>query len=727
MEKLKPIVKTWLPSLLMMLLLGGGVGIAIQANAVLRAEEEKKKREEEAAKASGKPKVIYTCSMDPQIRWDHPGQCPICSMDLIPVSGEAGIAITLEPRYLQLAGILTAPVLHRALRREIRTVGVFEPDETRRKTVPAWVGGRLDRLFVAYTGQKVEVGEPLAIMYSQELLRSREELLLALSEVARAKEEKLGPRETGRVAAALEAARSRLLRLGLTAEQVQRMEAEGNPVPGIEIPAPTGGTVLHKNVEEGDYVHPGHVLFHIADLSVLWFVLDVYENELTSLRVGQEVYFEPGAYPGERVRGFITFIDPVVDPRKRTVRVRVPVDNSHGRFKPGMFAKARILVDLGPDGEPLTPSLGTHACPRHPEIVAGEGGTCPLDGEELVTRSVPDLPPAPYACSMECDHFEHAGPCPVCGMKMAPLPPGVEERRSHICLLHLGEESREGGDCPVDGTPMVPYVRRVGRALAIPREALITLGTRHFVYEKVGQGKFEPREISVGPMTGRYAPLLMVPRTGQFYPHLQTVRRGDSIVVGGAYYLDSQLQLQGKLSIFSPTLPALEALAPAERFLAAYFQAGRALARDRFDRGPHHFETMRAALGKVLEVKAPAMSHGEKPTLELQAHFRHMAPALEAAEPSSMAGARKGLAALGKGMRMYVEEVHPGIYGGVKLHLFEDPETGHVWVQDDEDPAHPFRGKAGVKFARKIELGGGASDEKASQGSGSKGGGHAHH
>ncbi|MHC4599369.1 MAG: efflux RND transporter periplasmic adaptor subunit, partial [Planctomycetota bacterium] len=406
MAALKKILRKWLPAFLLMAFIGGVHGVAIRANAVLRAEEKKKKEEEEAAKAAGKPKVIYTCSMDPQIRWDHPGLCPICSMELTPMTGEAGIGITLQPRYLQLADVRTAPVVHRALRREIRTVGMFEPDETKRKTVPAWIGGRLDRLLVDHTGQTVTKGEPLALIYSPELLRSRDEFLLARAEVVRAEAEGLGEGERSRLREALEAARSRLRRFGLSEEQVRRMETSENPRPRFEVLAPMGGTVLHKNVREGEYVHPGHVLYHVADLSTLWLVLDVYENELASLRVGQEVVFEPGPYPGERVGGFVTFIEPAVDPKRRTVRVRVPVDNREGRFRPSMFVKARIRVDLGPAGEVLTPTLGSHACPRHPEVISGEAGTCPLDGEPLTTRSEVALPAAPFACSMECAHFD---------------------------------------------------------------------------------------------------------------------------------------------------------------------------------------------------------------------------------------------------------------------------------------------------------------------------------
>jgi hypothetical protein len=314
-------------------------------------------------------------------------------------------------------------------------------------------------------------------------------------------------------------------------------------------------------------------------------------------------------------------------------------------------------------------------------------------------------------------------------MKMDSIPPGVELRKSYVCLLHPEERAEEPGNCPIDGNPLIPYSRQVGRALAIPREGLLTIGTRHFVFEKVGEGKFEPREISIGPTTNRFAPLIIVPRTGQYYPHLQTVRRGDSIVMTGAYYLDSQLQLQGKLSIFAPTLPALEALAPAERFLSEYFLAGRALSDDRVKGFDRRLERMREVMKEALAVQVHSSAHGARPTGELQAHFRHMEPGLHADSPDSIKGARKIFAALGEGMKMYVEKVHSKIYGASKIHLFKDPETGEIWAQGEKKPANPFRGKAGLEVAEKIK---GDKEEEgegdAGEGSGTKGGGaHAHH
>ncbi|MHC5036501.1 MAG: efflux RND transporter periplasmic adaptor subunit [Planctomycetota bacterium] len=725
MKNGKGIVRRWLPAFLLMAFIGGIHGIAIRANARMKAEARKKEEAEKAAKAEGKPKVIWTCSMDPQIRWDHPGLCPICSMDLIPVSGEAGIGIKLEPRYLQLAGVRTAPVIHRELHREVRTVGIFEADETKRKTVSAWIGGRLERLFVDHTGQEVRAGAPVALIYSPELIRSRDEFLLAKAEALRAGRENPEEGEKARVKAALDAARSRLLRFGLSEEQIREMESGKNLSPHLKVLAPLGGTVLHKNVQEGDTVPRGHVLYHIADLSTLWLILDVYENELPALRVGQNVIFEPGAYPGERIRGFVTFIDPTVDTKRRTIRVRVPVDNREGRFRPGMFVKARIRVDLGPSGEVLTPTLGGYACPRHPEVIADEPGTCPLGGAALAARPEIPLPAGFHACEMECGHYDQPGPCPVCGMKMLALEPGVETRPAYVCLLHPEERGAEPGPCAIDGKKKVRHTRRVGRALAVPREGLLTIGTRHFVFERVETGKFEPREILVGPLTKRFAPLRILPQLGTIYPHLQTVRRGDAIVVAGAYFLDSQLQLQGKLSVFAPTLPALQALAPTEIFLNEYFLASRGLSEDRLGTFGARHGRMVSALKEVLQAGFPPQAHGAEPTRKLQEHVRHMAPALEAAPPDTLAGARKIIAGLGEGMRMLVEQVHRGIYGAGEIHLFRDPVSGSIWAQREEEPANPFRGKAGKDMAERI----GEPREKG-QGKGEPTGGgaaHAHH
>jgi Cu(I)/Ag(I) efflux system membrane fusion protein len=138
-------------------------------------------------------------------------------------------------------------------------------------------------------------------------------------------------------------------------------------------------------VEEGSYVQTGIPLFHIADLRKLWLLLDAYESDLMWLRLGQKVEFSVEAYPGEQFSGSVSFIDPVVNPQTRTVKVRVIIVNNDGRLKPDMFVKALVKASLSTSGAVKNTALrGKWLCPMHPQIVKNEAGTCDICGMPLV-------------------------------------------------------------------------------------------------------------------------------------------------------------------------------------------------------------------------------------------------------------------------------------------------------------------------------------------------------
>ncbi len=273
----------------------------------------------------------WTCSMHPQIRQPRPGQCPICGMDLIPVAApEAGD--TLAPRQLrlspaaqELASIQTAPVERRFAPVETRMVGKIAVDETQVRSITAWVAGRIDRLYVDYTGVRVEKGDHIAYLYSPELLTAQEELIQALRARARLVDSGTSVGQTAQ--ATVEAAREKLRLLGLKEEQIERVERERQASDHLTIYAPTGGVVIEKHLSEGAYVQTGTPIYTIADLSRLWLELQAYESDMSWIHYGQAVEFSAEAYPGEVFSGQISFVDPVLDERTRTVRVRVNVAN----------------------------------------------------------------------------------------------------------------------------------------------------------------------------------------------------------------------------------------------------------------------------------------------------------------------------------------------------------------------------------------------------------------
>jgi len=209
--------------------------------------------------------------------------------------------------------------------------------------VTPWTAGRIDALRVRVTGTEIGRGQVVAKLYSPEIYAAMRDLVLAGQQA-----EKLAKGLHGSAAlagSALESARERLRLLGVPDEQIQRVETTGAAPRHVEIRSPFSGTVLERRVEEGDYVSAGTPLFDIADLTRVWIQIDAYESDLPHIQVGQEVLVSVESLPEEPFVGKIAFIDPVVDKRMRTTRVRVEVDNKSGQLRPGMFAEA--VVEAG--------------------------------------------------------------------------------------------------------------------------------------------------------------------------------------------------------------------------------------------------------------------------------------------------------------------------------------------------------------------------------------------
>jgi Cu(I)/Ag(I) efflux system membrane fusion protein len=334
----------------------------------------------------------WTCSMHPQIQLPDPGPCPICGMDLIPVgssaSGPAGPrSLTLSASAQALAEIQTTAVERRTVRSTIRTFGKLEADETRIREIAARVSGRIDRLYINFTGVLVSAGQKLFDLYSPALFSAQEELLQAMK--AAEDLNRSGLESTRRSAArTVEAARERLRLWGLTPDQIQDIESNGTAKDHITIVAPISGIVLQRNALAGSYVQSGMSIYTIGDLSVLWLRLDVYESDLPWLALGQEVEFQAQAFPGETFAGTVSFIDPVLDERSRSVKVRVVVDNPEAKLKPGMFVRAAVQAEVrGEDGElplvvPSTAPLVTGT--RAVVYVAESGHPGQYHGREVV-------------------------------------------------------------------------------------------------------------------------------------------------------------------------------------------------------------------------------------------------------------------------------------------------------------------------------------------------------
>lgn len=316
----------------------------------------------------------WTCSMHPQVKAPKPGKCPICAMDLIPLSqlgaNRGGREFAMSEAAKKLAGIQTVSVERKYPEAHIHLYGTVSYDETQQKTISARFPGRIERLFVDYTGIRVKKGDHLATIYSPELLTAQTELLTA----------KRFNNED-----ALRASRDKLRLWGFSAERIRQIEESGKASDELTIDAPVAGIVTHKNVSEGDYLQTGMPLFRINTLDQLWILFDAYESDKPWLRFGQPIEFSAEALPGKTFPSQISFLSPDLDPKTRTFGVRANIDNPGEQLKPGMFVRGVVLAKVAGIGKVIDPTLsGKWISPMHPEIVKDGPGKCDICGMDLV-------------------------------------------------------------------------------------------------------------------------------------------------------------------------------------------------------------------------------------------------------------------------------------------------------------------------------------------------------
>lgn len=296
--------------------------------------DEKKSDTEQITKNS----TIWTCAMHPQIRMDKPGKCPICGMDLIPLEQAENeaidpSAIRLTKEAAQLANVQTSVVSHQEPVKEVRLYGKVQADERFVQSQISQFPGRIEKLLVSFTGEMVHIGQPLAIIYSPDLITAQQELL----ETIMMKKSQPG---------IYEAARDKLRQWKLTDQQINNIEFSGKVLEDFEILSNTEGIVMTRRVNNGDHVNQGTVLFDVADLSDVWIMFDAYESDLPFLNIGEMITFTVQAFPGLNYSGWISFIDPVINPVTRVAKVRVEVKNKSGNLKPEMFVTGIAMTHL---------------------------------------------------------------------------------------------------------------------------------------------------------------------------------------------------------------------------------------------------------------------------------------------------------------------------------------------------------------------------------------------
>ena len=328
------------------------IGLVIVKWDLLSARYEQWMHAKETDVATGD--VEYFCPMHPNIiRDNNKEKCPICAMPLSRrkkgLGGDqevlpAGIVsrVQLSPYRIVLAGVKTVPVSYQQVTKEISTIGSVEFAESGLKNVASRVKGRIDELFVNETGQLVKTRQPLASIYSADLVVTVENLLNA--------------RKAGNTEMEANAV-DRLKRWGIDDEEIKKIVADNKPITHLTIRSPIDGHILKKYVREGQYVEEGSSLYDVADISTVWVQGQLYEDDLAFLpkwshdpKTGRtdkklKAIATARAFPGKQFEGTLSLVFPHLDPDSRTLTVRFELENKQHELRPGMTMMVHLNLD----------------------------------------------------------------------------------------------------------------------------------------------------------------------------------------------------------------------------------------------------------------------------------------------------------------------------------------------------------------------------------------------
>lgn len=422
--------------------------------------------------------AYWAAPMDPTYIRDEPGKSPM-GMDLVPVyedeldGSEAtagGSVVTIDPVVVQNMGVRIAPVVRGSLSRHVRTIGEIEVAEDSLSVVNLRYSGWIEKIYADETGEEVRKGQRLFDIYSPELVSAQDEYLLAL--------------RSGDAASPLaRSARKRLELWDLSDTQIQAIADAGESQRAVTIYAPRGGYVLHKNVVEGGRVSAGQDLYRIGDLASIWALAEVYEFDAPWVGEGQAATMELSFAPGETYAGHVSYIYPTLNPKSRTLKVRLEFDNPGLALRPGMFATVWIEAQRRDDvlmlpteailqgGDRQTVfvaqgggryraqsiTTGLSGDNRHSEVRSGlaEGeqvvvsGQFLLDSESQLQEAVAKLLAARLEANLKHEDGAH---------DHDPKDP-QQPTSYHTCPMHPEVVQENPGDCPICGMDLVEKER----------------------------------------------------------------------------------------------------------------------------------------------------------------------------------------------------------------------------------------------------------------------------
>ena len=281
------------------------------------------------------PDVYYTCSMDPQVKEDKPGKCPICKMDLTPAKKSSSSImdeIELSDQQVQLGNIHMDTIRTGAIGDQVVLTATLNFDQLKENAVSSRAMGRIEKLYFKNTGEYVAKGARLFDLYSEELNNAKQEYLLAL--------EKQNTLDNSVIdfSQLVQSAKNKLLLWGMSESQIKEMTKNKKTTPLTPFYSNASGYITAIDVKEGDYVMEGGTVVRLADLSTLWAEAQVYSSQLSFIDKGGQAIVKFPDMQGKEVKGKIEFMNPEISPDTRINLVRVTIPNPGNQLKPGMPA-----------------------------------------------------------------------------------------------------------------------------------------------------------------------------------------------------------------------------------------------------------------------------------------------------------------------------------------------------------------------------------------------------
>ena len=305
--------------------------------------------EDNSPTAARKP-LFYRNPMNPEVTSPVPAQDEM-GMDYVPVYPEAGAAtgeqsgtVKIDPTVVQNIGVRTVKVTHAVLSRDIRTIGRVTYDEQRVARLHPKYDGWVEKLFIDKTGEQIKQGNMLLSIYSPQLVASQEEYLLALDSVAELRDSPFADVRNGAVSL-LRSAKQRLQLLDMPEHQIAQLNKTHKIMKGVHIHSPFDGVVMNIGAREGERITPATELYMITDLSRVWVIVDIYEDDMPWVRKGDTANIQVAAIPGRTFSGKVAYIYPYMEAKTRTIKVRIELDNAKLELKPEMFANVNIASD----------------------------------------------------------------------------------------------------------------------------------------------------------------------------------------------------------------------------------------------------------------------------------------------------------------------------------------------------------------------------------------------